>query len=62
MAYSARVTAIQHGTYAAFHLPEPCPPLELVNRCESKTSDAPSFLTVNFSPLLTIFLNEPLHM
>ena len=31
-------------------------------RCDSKTSDVPqSFLTVNFQPLLTIFLNEPLH-
>ena len=28
------------GGYST-HLPESCPPLELVNRCESKTSDAP---------------------
>ena len=31
MADSARVTAIQHGTYAVFYLPESCLPLELVN-------------------------------
>ena len=54
----------QRGAFTPHPLARVLPSLrtcEYCMRCESKPSDVPqSFLIINFCPLLTIFLNEPL--